>query len=178
MPFTPGRYQGRDVATTLIVQNTIAVPAPVFRRDVFLAVGGMDDALWYTADWDLYLKLALAGDVLVRDGATTGFRLHGGSLTMTGSRDIADFRAQHRVVLDRHLPTLRPLADGREARAMASLTVNCALAQASRGRPGELTGAAARVAALGPLGWARFLRETSLYDRVGARVRLRLAGEM
>jgi glycosyltransferase involved in cell wall biosynthesis len=39
MPFTPGRHRGRDVAATLIVQNTIAVPAPVFRRDTFLAVG-------------------------------------------------------------------------------------------------------------------------------------------
>lgn len=178
MPFAPGRHRGRDVAATLIVQNTMAVPAPVFRRDAFLAVGGMDDALWYTADWDLYLKLALAGDVLVRDGATTGFRLHGGSLTMTGSRDIADFRAQHQTVLDRHLPALRPLSSGREAGALASVAVNCALAEASRGRMGGLAGAAARVAVLGPMGWARFLRETSLVDRVGARVRLKLAGEM
>jgi hypothetical protein len=33
----------------------------------------MDDALWYTADWDLYLKLALAGDVLVRAGRPRAF---------------------------------------------------------------------------------------------------------
>ncbi|WP_068088557.1 glycosyltransferase [Novosphingobium rosa] len=178
MPFTPGRHKGRDLAATLIVQNTIAVPSPIFRRDTFLAVGGMDDALWYTADWDLYLKLALAGDVLVRDGATTGFRLHGQSLTMTGSRDIADFRAQNQFVLDRHLPALRPLPKGGEARAMASVAVNCALAEASRGRPGGLARAIAQVATLGPAGWRRFLRETSLYDRVAARVRLKLAGDM
>jgi glycosyltransferase involved in cell wall biosynthesis len=178
MPFAPGPHDGRDMARVLIVQNTIAVPAPVFRRDAFLAVGGMDDALWYTADWDLYLKLALAGDVLVRDAATTGFRLHGQSLTMTGSRDIADFRTQHQSVLDRHLPALRPLPAGREARVAASVAVNCALAEASRGRPAGLVGAGALVAALGPAGWGAFLRETSLWDRVSARVRLTLAGEM
>src|SRR5262249_923905 len=45
----------------LLVQNFVSVPTPTIRRDVFLAVGGIDETLWYTGDWDLYLKLAAAG---------------------------------------------------------------------------------------------------------------------
>ncbi|MDE1917202.1 MAG: hypothetical protein KGJ57_13155 [Sphingomonadales bacterium] len=178
LPFAPGRHDGRSLAQRLIVQNTVAVPAPVFRRDAFMAVGGMDDGLWYTADWDLYLKLALVGAVHVRGEATTAFRLHGQSLTMTGSRDLADFRAQHQSVLDRYLPRLAPLPKGVEARAAASVAVNCALAAASRGDMGSLVEAALRLVRLGPAGWGAFLRETGLWDRVGARLRLRLAGRM
>jgi glycosyltransferase involved in cell wall biosynthesis len=39
----------------LLVQNFIATPAPTIRREAYLTVGGLDDSLWRTADWDLYL---------------------------------------------------------------------------------------------------------------------------
>ena len=90
--------------------------------------------MWYTADWDLYLKLARAGEVYVRAAATTAFRVHAKSLTMTGSRDAAAFRAQHDQVLDRHLPALAPLPRGLERRARAGIAVNCALAAAANGQ--------------------------------------------
>lgn len=178
LPFAPGQHDGRALAQRLIVQNTVAIPAPVFARDTFLRVGGMDDALWYTADWDLYLKLALAGAVQVRRHATTAFRLHGGSLTMTGSRDIADFRAQHALVLDRYLPALAPLPPGIAARAQAAAQVNAALAAASRGEWRALGAGMSAVARLGPGGWLPFLAETRLTDRVGARLKLKLAGRI
>ena len=64
LPFAPGHHAGRDFAQTLLVQNSIAIPSPVFARQAWQACGGLDDALWYTADWDLYLKLGQLGDVL------------------------------------------------------------------------------------------------------------------
>ena len=70
----------------LMVQNFVAIPAPAINRDAFLRVGGMDKSLWYTADWDLYLKLACAGPVYYAHEALTCFRVHGDSQTMTGSR--------------------------------------------------------------------------------------------
>lgn len=174
LPFAPGRHDGRTLAARLIVQNTIAIPSPLIARAAFLAVGGMDEALWYTADWDLYLKLALAGDVWVRSAATTAFRLHAGSLTMTGSRDLVDFRGQHDAVLGRYLPACAGGDAGVAARARASAAANVALAGAARGDLRAVGGAAWRVLALGPWGGARFLRETRLVDRVSARLRLRL----
>ena len=178
VPVAPGRQDRRKLAATLVVQNTIAIPSPIIARAAYLAVGGMEETLWYTADWDLYLKLALWGDVVVRARATTGFRLHGGSLTMTGSRDLADFRAQHDVVLGRYLPALAPLPKGVAARAYASAQVNVALAGASRGDFRALWQAGLGLLRLGPSGWGRFLRETALIDRVSARLRLKRAGRM
>jgi len=177
LPLRQGRQQGGDVATRLLTQNTIAVPAPLFRRDAFLAAGGMDDALWYTADWDLWLKLARRGDVFVRAGATTAFRLHGGSLTMTGSRDLADFRQQMERVLDAHAPQLAPPAAAL-ARARASVALNVALAGVSAGDRSALMGALGQVARLGPLGAWRFCQETQIIGRLWPRVKLMLAGKL
>jgi len=178
LPFAAGTINGVSLARTLIVQNTIAIPSPVIRRDAFLEVGGLDDELWYTADWDLYLKLTLAGEVTVRDTATTAFRLHGQSLTMTGWRDLADFANQHTIVLDRYLPRLAPLPSGVEACARASMAINCALAGASAGQWGQIAAAAAALARLGPAGAIHLLSKTRLADRVVARAKLMLAGEL
>jgi len=46
------------VLQRLIVQNFLAVPAPLFRRELALQAGGMDESLWYAADWDLWLNLS------------------------------------------------------------------------------------------------------------------------
>lgn len=156
----------------LLVQNFISIPAPVFRRDAYLAVGGMDVDLWYTADWDLYLKLGQAGDVHYRSPALTCFRVHRGSLTAVGSRTRPDFAGQMRTVLDRHSPRLLP--ERRKAVlpiAEASIHVNDALAAAASGRPAAIFGAALRLAKLGPLSMAAYFRDSRLAERVVPRVR-------
>ena len=79
------------VTERLLVQNFISAPAPVFRKDAWLASGGMDEALWYTGDWDIWLKLAAGGPVRYHNTVTTAFRIHGGSQTVTASRDLVDF---------------------------------------------------------------------------------------
>jgi glycosyltransferase involved in cell wall biosynthesis len=175
IPFAPGRHQGRAFAQTLIVQNTIAIPSPVIAREAWLAVGGLDDALWFSADWELYLKLAARGDVVVRDRATTAFRVHGGSLTMTGSRDLGDYRRQHDIVLARHGAALTMPDRGVLRRARTSVALNCALAAAAQGRAMALPGALLRLAALGPAGARKCLNETALIDRVRPRFALALA---
>jgi len=178
LPFAAGMHAGRDFARTLLVQNSIAIPSPVIDRKAWQASGGLDEALWYTADWDLYIRLGLLGDVFVRPAATTAFRVHGGSLTMTGSRDGAAFRDQLETVLERHLPALSPLPRGIEARARASISVNCALAEAANGHPGALAKALWQLATLGPAGVGRFLKEARLVDRLRPRVTQRLSGAL
>lgn len=177
LPFQPGLHDGMSIAETLIVQNTIGIPSPVIQRSAWMAVGGMDESLWYTADWDLYLKLALHGDIDVRPAITTAFRIHRNSLTMTGSRQKDAFAMQHEIVLERHLPALPASLRGRqEPLARASVAVNCALA-AHVGRQG--TGgrsALSHVFHLGPRGIGRFLAATRLIDRAIPRLRLGLPG--
>lgn len=179
LPVAPGLHAGADLAASLIVQNTVAIPSPVICRDAYLAVGGLDDALWYTADWDLYLKLAATGTVHVREAATTAFRVHGSSLTMTGSRDLTAFRAQQEVVTARHLATVSTGIRRRQGRlAQAAIGMNCALAASAGRQFGPLLPAFAQMLALGPAGCVRLLRQTRLVDRLVPRLRLSLSGKL
>jgi glycosyltransferase involved in cell wall biosynthesis len=179
LPFHPGPVASDDFLSTLLVQNSIAIPSPIVHRESWLRAGGLDEALWYTADWDLYLKLANEGPVVVREPVTTAFRLHGGSLTMTGSRDAADFRAQLERVFERHSPRL-PAAMRRsvERRARASIEVNCALARASREGKGALVGAVLQFLRLSPPDLVRYLRQSRIIDRVVPRLQLAVSGRI
>jgi glycosyltransferase involved in cell wall biosynthesis len=164
------------VMDRLLVQNFIAAPAPVFRRDTWLSCGGLDEKLWYTADWDIWLKLSASGPVFYHDIVTVGFRIHGASLTVSGSRDAGDFAQQMQIVLDRHLAKLGGGSKGLERAARASIAVNTALAAASTGQAGSLLRAAGRVLGLGPSGIRRYLRDSRIFERVAPRIRAKLTG--
>jgi glycosyltransferase involved in cell wall biosynthesis len=169
---------GGMVAERLLVQNFVASPAPVFRKDAWLECGGLDEQLWYTADWDIWLKLASLNTVYYHSEVTCGFRIHGGSLTMSGRRDMADLTLQMRSVLERHLTRLSPVSASVERAARASIVVNTALASASSGDFTGLAGAASAVVRLGPGGIRRFFRDSRLFERVAPRVRARLRGAL
>jgi glycosyltransferase involved in cell wall biosynthesis len=163
----------------LLVQNFICAPAVVFRRDHWLAVGGMDVDLWYTADWDLWFKLADLGAVHYHPDMTAAFRIHGGAHTIRGSRDLADFEAQMRAVLDRHLDRVGPELSAPVARAAhASIKINVALAAASAGSLAALSRAVAQIVTLGPRGIHRYLRDSRLFERAFPRLRARLTGAL
>jgi hypothetical protein len=164
------------VIERLLVQNFIAAPAPVFRRDAWLACGGLDENLWYTADWDIWLKLAACGSVHYHDPVTVGFRIHAGSLTVTGSRDAAIFASQMEIVLDRHIGKLGTRSRGVERAARASISVNTALASASAGDLTAIFWAASKIAWLGPAGMRRYFRDSRIVDRIAPRVRAKLTG--
>jgi hypothetical protein len=164
------------VMERLLVQNFVAAPAPVFRRDAWRACGGLDENLWYTADWDVWLKLAACGPVYYHNGLTVGFRIHQGSLTVTGSHDTADFKQQMQTVLDRHLTKIGGRSKAIERAARASIAVNTALSSASAGSLTDLWRAAFEVARLGPVGISRYLRDSRIVERVAPRVRAKLTG--
>ena len=161
----------------LLVQNFIAVPSPIVRRDAWLACGGLDTALWYTADWDMWLKLARSGDLMSHGEVTAGFRIHGASMTSTGSRALGDFAEQQRRVVDRHIeavslerrPRVRHLAE-------ASISINTALAAGADGKSGAIIEAMRTLAGMGPVNAARYLHRSRLTERVFPRLRARLAG--
>ena len=178
-PFAAGTWSGDDFGRGLIVQNFLAIPSPVVRREAWLATGGMDTALWYTADWDLYLKLAQRGTVAVRPQTTTAFRIHGGSLTMTGSRAAGALREQHEIVLKRHGDAFGLGRDRRlHARARASAVINCGLAGAAAGQSGSMWPTVRSFLALGPADAWRYVHESRIADRVLPRLRARLSGAL
>jgi glycosyltransferase involved in cell wall biosynthesis len=164
------------VVDRLLVQNFIAAPAPVFRRDAWIGCGGLDEKLWYTADWDIWLTLVGIGPVYYHDPITVGFRIHDGSLTSTGSRDRKNFESQMQMVLSRHISKHPGLSRQTESVARASISVNVALASASAGDLNGLWGAATGVLRLGPAGIRRYLRDSRILERVVPRIRTKLAG--
>jgi glycosyltransferase involved in cell wall biosynthesis len=176
-PLPPSREISFDIlAERLLVQNFIASPAPVFRKDAWLGCAGLDETLWYTADWDIWLKLAAMGPTYYHPEPMTGFRIHGDSLTIAGSRDSLDFEEQMRRVLERHLPRLKTNVHAVERAARTSIAVNIALARASAGKLRHLWGAAGNVLQLGPAGIHRYLRDSRIVDRVMPRLRARMRG--
>lgn len=164
------------VRERLLVQNFVSTPAPVFRRDAWLACGGLDESLWYTADWDMWLRLAGRGPVIYREAVTTAFRIHGDSLTAIGSRETGDFAAQMQIVFDRHLASLDGAATTIERAGRASISVNTALASAACGDYSRLGPAIAEVLRLGPAGIRRYLRDSRIWDRLAPRVLAKFAG--
>jgi len=177
-PLPAGKVlEAEFVLERLLIQNFVSVPAPIFRRSAWLKCGGMDEKLWYTPDWDVWAKLATAGPVVYHDEITTAFRVHGGSLTVIGSRDAGEFRAQLQTVLDRYLDRL-PASSRRmiERVARASINVNVSLAAASGGSLRALAGAVGNVLSLGPMGMRRYLRDSRLRERVVSRLRARMTG--
>lgn len=173
LPEQPGPVESEWLRRRLLIQNFIAIPSPVFKREVARAVGGLDESLWYTADWDFWLKLA-AGPTIYSPEPLAAFRLHPHSQTVTRSFDIAGFQQQMETVLHRHAPRLQ--AQGARLAAIKrvalfSIQVNTALAARIHGakvKPGPLL---ASFIALGPLGWRQYLRDSRIIDRIAARVR-------
>ncbi len=166
-----------ELLQKLLVQNFVSVISPIVRRDAWLAVGGIDPALWYTGDWDLWIKLTRHGDVRFHDSITGGFRIHDQSATSLGSLDRGEFIAQHRTVLDRHVGALalrqakavRPLAE-------ASVKINADLAAAAQGNFGALLRAAWSLVRLGPVGARRYLHYSRIVQRSLPRLRAKFAG--
>jgi hypothetical protein len=162
----------------LLVQNFIAIPAPIIQRDAFLSVDGLEETLWYTADWDLYLKIPTTGNIYYHAQPLVCFRIHKNSLTISGSRSLEDFRKQHELVRDRHADKSNASRSAAITLrlAAASIDINTALAAANAGRPGELMKAFSSLLSLGPLGIPRYLYCSRLVERVLPRLRARLSG--
>jgi glycosyltransferase involved in cell wall biosynthesis len=174
-----GEISSTQFVERLLVQNFISAPAPVYRKQAWVACGGIDESLWYTGDWDIWLKLAAQGPVHHHRKALSAFRIHGTSLTATGSGDIKEFERQMQVVLDRHLPGFAAAAPIKAAKvrraSLASTRINCALAAASHGRWSALIPAATGLLALGPAGLRRYGRDSRIFDRLIPRLRAKLA---
>ena len=155
----------------LLVQNFIAIPAPIFRRQTALDLGGLNPDLWYTADWDFWLKLAATKEAYYIPQPLAAFRVHGDSQTIRRSSSIAEFRQQMRLVVDKHLPT-----KSKEVAKVAffSTEVNTTLAAMVHGKSPNLIRLGADFVALGPGGWRRYWQDSRISDRISARLKAKL----
>ncbi len=162
----------------LLVQNFISMPAPLFSRQAALRAGGLDEGLWYTADWDFWLKLAVAGSTYYHPRPLSGFRIHPQAQTMQGSSRVRELRRQLEIVLDRHIGAGGPVRAGDllgQRVARFSIELNTGLAAFVHGRESNPSGLFSRFLRLGPAGWRRFLRDSRIVERALPRYRIGLS---
>jgi hypothetical protein len=173
-PLPPERLlDSGELLRHLIVQNFISCPAPLLRKD--LLGPGIDPALWYTGDWDLYLRVASAAPSVYIDELLADFRLHTSSLTMQRSRSGADFRVQLDQVPERFAAALPEAERARLLRiARFSNAVNVALAGVFHGQFASLRDVVSRATGLGLQDYTRYVQDSRIVERLRARLRLAL----
>jgi hypothetical protein len=174
-PLPEGSVPSELFLERLLVQNFIAIPSPTFRRDVALDSGGLDEALWFSADWDLWLRLGAMGPVRYVAETLSAFRVHAASQTAARRVLPNEWEQQLTTVLTRHLRSWagsgKSVASVERA-AKTSITVNSALSATSRGEPFKAWPVFLELLALGPSGWHRYLRDSRIVQRVNSRLKV------
>src|SRR5208282_2144591 len=140
-PLPEGDVPPDQFIERLLIQNFIAIPSPVFRRSAAIGsggLGGLDEALWFAADWDLWLRLGALGPIRFIAETLSAFRVHPASQTAARRLLPNEWEQQLTTVLARHVqnrPATSKFSVSVERVAMASVAVNSALSAASRGEP-------------------------------------------
>jgi GT2 family glycosyltransferase len=180
-PFSEGAVQPNQFIEHLLVQNFIAIPSPVFRREVVIQSGGLDEALWFSADWDLWLRLGALGPVRFIRETLSAFRVHPSSQTAARKLHPNEWEQQLTIVLAHHLenwPITGRLRTSVERVALASIAVNSALSATSRGERVKPAAVLLQLLALGPWGWHRYLRDSRIVQRVRSRLKVQRASKI
>jgi glycosyltransferase involved in cell wall biosynthesis len=170
---------GSPPATTvsrLLVQNFVPLPVALFRRADALRVGALNPKLWFTADWDFWLKLSALGSTRYLPESLAAFRLHPQSQTVARTRRSAELREQYQIVFDVHWPIwrdrlLRPKRV--EIAARLSREINAALAARQYGESINWK-PLLQAMAVGPVAWSFYLHNSRIWERAVSRLRARL----
>ena len=178
IPLTHGRVEPRVLIERLLVQNSIAIPAPIISYAAAVRVGGLDDDLWYTADWDFWLKLAPIAHTIYVPQPLSAFRIHGHSQTLQRSVQLDDFHRQLTLVLNRHLQLYTATYTDTQSVQLAaefSVELNTFLASRAHSRPSDIFRLLWQLLAMGPAGCCHFLHYSRIIQRIAARLHVHTA---
>jgi GT2 family glycosyltransferase len=161
---------------SLLVQNSLAVGVPVFRRDCAEQVGFLDPSVIYPADWDFWLKLARLGPTICSPDRSFAYRLHSQSMTSSSTARLEAVALELHQVLNRHFPDPELSSPKRcpefHATCEFAIELNIALlALAGRQRPQGIP-LMKRALRMSPGEWRRFFRDSAILPRILARIRL------
>jgi len=161
----------------LLIHNFLAASAPLFLAEAAARAGGLDEHLWYLADWDFWLKLACLGDTAYHPRPLASFRLHPGSQTWTCPHRIADVERQYAVVHARHLASWQaahPHDDAVAQAARFAAQSSLALMRCVGREKVRWFRLLWDFVALNPKARRAFLRDSRIIDRVVSRLRVRI----
>ena len=99
-----GRWS--NAAETLAISNRVRPAAVVVRREAYERVGGFREDLPHAADWEMWMRLAVNGDIWFVDETLAGYRVHDASDTAARVRSGTNIRERRdaiRIVAS-HLP--------------------------------------------------------------------------
>jgi glycosyltransferase involved in cell wall biosynthesis len=105
-----------------LTQNFVSAPSTFVRREAFELVGGFDEGLRYSMDYDLWLRLGRRSAPAVIDERLACFRMVEGTLSMSGFED--QFRE--------HLQNARDHGDGHRLAVTANAAMSWAIVGAYR----------------------------------------------
>jgi len=177
LPSVPKRIAPTTMTGKLLIQNFIPILAPVFRRDLALETGGLDETLWYTADWDFWLKLSSRSETMYSPKSLSGYRIQPSSQTFVRSSFIEDFKGQLEKAFQNNLSRWDvPESKKIEVSKIAdfSIRANTALAGTYHGKNVDFVNLLISFILLGPFGWYRYLQNSRIWERAFARVKARL----
>jgi glycosyltransferase involved in cell wall biosynthesis len=176
LPVLPYMISANTMTARLLVQNFISIPSPVFKREAAINAGGLDDKLWYTPDWDFWLKMASYGKVIYYPGILTAFRIHPKAQTVVRSVSITDFRKELETVYNRHMQLWQTAKHSKyfvRGPALFSIEMNVALAAMLHNKKWSALKLLWFFVKIGPLGWYCYLRDSRIMERISARARMR-----
>jgi glycosyltransferase involved in cell wall biosynthesis len=120
----------------LVVQNYINFCNAVVRRSAYDVVGLYNEPLWFSGEWEMWVKLATHFAVGYIDEPLVCYRLHRQAQTVSGTKDTMAFQRQLRSVAmqiygDMPLP---PALRSRQRFTQANLHLSTALLMGLRGQ--------------------------------------------
>jgi glycosyltransferase involved in cell wall biosynthesis len=176
LPAGPRGSPPKQTVSRLLVQNFVPLPVALFRRTDAQRVGGLNSALWFTADWDFWLKLAAFGATVYVPDALAAFRVHEQSQTVRRSERSTEMREQYQSVFDAHWSIWSGRIDRPErveSAARLAREINVALAARHHGEPIAWKRFLSAMA-VSPGKWAYCLQNSRIFERVMSRLRARL----
>ena len=107
-----GLVNGKEVARkALIFKNYFGAPVNnMFRRDAFLKTGGFDERFTFILDFDLWVNLALQGDIFIIHELLNSFRVrHDSNTGNLVNNDRDTFTNEHRALVEKYasMPELK-----------------------------------------------------------------------
>ncbi|MBX7144473.1 MAG: glycosyltransferase [Oligoflexia bacterium] len=158
----------------LFVSNFISISAPFFRRSLAVGLGGLDETMWFTADWKFWIELFATGPALFIPRPLSSFRIHHDSLTVTGTTRLESTAKQLALVLDQMEPKLRvirPDCDRYVRMARFGMHLNVALTAAFHKSLPYFFIHIAKAMTYLPVNVYRYFYISRLHERILARLR-------